>query len=109
MKITVSRWLANPMGQIKKIIKSACKRGLALVGVEVRRARGHDWTDVASFIPFEPTLKAAAAAGLSVGDYIDSVMNKIPGATQATCRPLGAWLRRRLPCWPSLPACLCPG
>jgi SAM-dependent methyltransferase len=72
------------MGQMKKTIKSACKRALALVGIEVRRARAHDWTDVASFIPFEPTLKAAAAAELSVGDYIDGVMNKIPGATQAT-------------------------
>jgi Methyltransferase domain len=44
----------------------------------------HDWRNVQTFIPFEPTLKAAREAGLSLGDYIDTVMNRIPGATQAT-------------------------
>lgn len=67
-----------------RMIKAAVKRAFALVGIEVRRVHSHDWTDVASFIPFEKTLREATAAGLSVGDYIDTVLNKIPGATQVT-------------------------
>ncbi|WP_190085885.1 methyltransferase domain-containing protein [Streptomyces longisporoflavus] len=39
---------------------------------------------VDDFIPFEATMRAARAAGLSVGDYIDEVMNGTPGATQST-------------------------
>jgi SAM-dependent methyltransferase len=64
-------------------LKKAVQSTLAGFGVEVRRA-GHDWSDTAQFIPLEETLAAARAAGLSVGDYIDTVMNNIPGATQAT-------------------------
>lgn len=67
----------------KRVVKGALKQSLMRVGLDVRRA-GHDWTDIESFIPFEATLKAAAAARLSVGDYIDAVMNGIPGATQST-------------------------
>jgi hypothetical protein len=67
------------MSDFKKFVR----RSLSSLGVEVRRA-GHDWTDPTQFIPLEQTLAAASAAGLSVGDYIDSVMNGIPGATQAT-------------------------
>jgi hypothetical protein len=44
----------------------------------------HDWSDVRNFIPFEKTIKAARAAGLSVGDYTDGVMNRTPGMTQRT-------------------------
>jgi hypothetical protein len=68
------------VGNVKQVVRTALKR----LGVDVRRIGGHDWTDIGSFIPFEPTLKAADAAGLSVGDYIDQVMNGIPGATQNT-------------------------
>ncbi|MER5891241.1 methyltransferase domain-containing protein [Streptomyces sp. NPDC001941] len=39
---------------------------------------------VDDFIPFEATVRAARAAGLSVGDYIDEVMNGTPGATRST-------------------------
>jgi SAM-dependent methyltransferase len=74
------------MNQVAKPLTSAVKRSLARLGIEVHLVRHHDWTDLASFIPFEATLKAAADAGLSVGDYIDGVMNKIPGATQETIR-----------------------
>jgi hypothetical protein len=45
-------------------------------------SRAHDWRDVRSFIPFEETVSRARAAGLSVGDYIDAVMNRAPGMTQ---------------------------
>lgn len=64
-------------------LKKLVQRSLSTLGVQVRRAH-HDWTDTTQFIPLQETLTAAAAAGLSVGDYIDSVMNGIPGATQAT-------------------------
>jgi len=66
--------------------KSAINRVLAPLDVKIVRSneQPHDWRNVQTFIPFEPTLKAAHEAGLSVGDYIDTVMNRIPGATQAT-------------------------
>ncbi len=72
------------MAHTAQVIKSAVKRSFSRIGIEVRLTGRHDWTDIGSFIPFEQTLKAASDAGLSVGDYIDGVMNKIPGATQAT-------------------------
>ncbi len=42
----------------------------------------HDYSDQSSFIPLQGTLDGARSAGLSVGDYIDTVMSKTPGATQ---------------------------
>lgn len=60
------------------------------MGIEVRLLRRHDWTDVASFIPFAETLRAAESAGLSVCDYIDAIMNHAPGATQATIDGMAA-------------------
>ncbi|WP_329128170.1 class I SAM-dependent methyltransferase [Streptomyces sp. NBC_01465] len=45
---------------------------------------------VDDFIPFEATTRAARAAGLSVGDYIDEVMNGTPGATRSTVDELRA-------------------
>lgn len=57
---------------------------LRRVGVELVPLGRHDWEDQEAYIPLEATLKAAADSGLSVGDYIDAVMNKTPGATQAT-------------------------
>jgi SAM-dependent methyltransferase len=69
----------------KRFVKGALRR----VGVDVRLA-GHDWTDIEAFIPFEATLKAAAAARMSVGEYIDGVMNGIPGATQSTIQQMRA-------------------
>ena len=57
---------------------------LRRAGVELVPAGRHNWEDQEAYIPLEATLKAAADAGLSVGDYIDTVMNKTPGATQAT-------------------------
>lgn len=58
-------------------------KSLAPLGLKVVR-RQHDWSDTANFIPFEETLSAAKAAGLSVGDYVDAVLNKVPGSSQAT-------------------------
>ncbi|MDX2257906.1 MAG: class I SAM-dependent methyltransferase [Hyphomicrobiaceae bacterium] len=57
---------------------------LGLIGQELVSANRHDVEDQEMFIPLETTLAAARAAGLSVGDYIDTVLNKSPGATLAT-------------------------
>ncbi|MFJ6700068.1 methyltransferase domain-containing protein [Streptomyces sp. NPDC091272] len=45
---------------------------------------------VDDFIPFEATMRAARASGLSVGDHIDGVMNGTPGATRSTVEQLRA-------------------
>ncbi|MFE6282635.1 methyltransferase domain-containing protein [Streptomyces sp. NPDC057877] len=50
----------------------------------------HNRGGVDDFLPFEATMRAARAAGLSVGDYIDEVMNGTPGATQSTIDALRA-------------------
>lgn len=66
--------------------RTAINWALAPLGVRIVRKNdsAHDWKNIEAFIPFESTLEAARQAGLSVGDYIDGVMNGIPGATQAT-------------------------
>jgi hypothetical protein len=63
----------------RRIVAEVRRRGVSLV-----KMRAHDWSNVANFIPFETTIKAAHDAGLSVGDYIDTVMSKTPGATRLT-------------------------
>ena len=72
------------MLSLRRTVKAAANRVLSPLGIEVTARARHDWTDTAKFIPLEQTLLAARAAGLSVGDYIDDVMNGIPGATQRT-------------------------
>ncbi len=57
---------------------------VAPFGLQVSRRSSHDWSDTRNFIPLEDTLIAAEQAGLPLGDYVDGVMNKIPGATQGT-------------------------
>jgi SAM-dependent methyltransferase len=67
----------------RSAVKSGVKRMLAPTGFEIVRSinkRG----GVDEYIPFEATMRAARAAGLSVADYIDEVMNGAPGATQST-------------------------
>jgi hypothetical protein len=67
------------MASLKKVVKES----LLKVGLDVRLT-GHNWADTKQFLPLEPTLAAARAAGLSLTDYIDTVLNNTPGATQAT-------------------------
>jgi len=82
------------------VLKSARKtvnRCLFPLGLEVIRKDSHDSRDQSNFLPFERTIAAAERSGLSVGDYIDEVMNKQPGATQATIdgmMRLGVFARR---------------
>lgn len=73
----------------KQFLKRVVGHVAAAVGLEIR-IRRHDWADIARFIPFRDTLKAANTAGLSVGDYIDTVMNGSPGATRATIEQVAA-------------------
>ncbi len=78
------------MRRAQRALKRAVNWAVAPLGVEIRVRQRHDWSDVASFIPLQPTLDGARAAGLSVGDYIDEVMNGIPGATAATLEQMAA-------------------
>lgn len=76
--------------QAFEVVQRQSNRVLRLAGVELVPAGRHNWEDQEAFIPFEATMKAAAAAGLSVGDYIDAVMNGSPGATQTTIDTLAS-------------------
>lgn len=82
---------------LKQIARTNINRLLARGGLQlVRSGDGHDWTDTRTFIPLDKTLEGAKRAGLSVGDYIDTVMNKSPGASQHTIdlmRSLGVFER----------------
>ena len=67
-----------------RTIKSTANTVLAPAGLKISRRDDHGWDDTANFIPFEKTLAAANDAQLSVGDYVDAVMNGVPGSSQAT-------------------------
>jgi SAM-dependent methyltransferase len=69
--------------------KSGVKRLVGRTGFDIVRSTNNRG-GVDDFIPFEATMRAARAAGLSVGDYIDGVMNGTPGATQSTVDELRA-------------------
>ncbi|MFF8381865.1 methyltransferase domain-containing protein [Streptomyces sp. NPDC015661] len=64
-------------------VKAGVKRLLARTGFDIVRSTNNRG-GVDDFIPFEATMRAARAAGMSVGDYIDDVMNGTPGATRST-------------------------
>jgi SAM-dependent methyltransferase len=69
--------------------KSGAKRLLSRTGFDIVRS-SNNLGGVDDFIPFEATMRAARASGLSVGDHIDAVMNGTPGATQKTIDELRA-------------------
>jgi SAM-dependent methyltransferase len=73
---------------VKHTVKQAVNTALLPLGIQVVGL--HDRTDVSTFIPLEETLAGARRAGLSVGDYIDTVMSKTPGATQNTIDQIAA-------------------
>src|SRR3954454_5571418 len=70
-------------------LKSGVKWLLGRAGFDIVRSTNH-LGGVDDFIPFEATMRAARAAGLSVGDHIDEVMNETPGATQSSIDELRA-------------------
>jgi hypothetical protein len=69
---------------ILKFARVAVNRCVSPLGIEILPKKGHDYSDDREYIPCQQTIAAAESSGLSVGDYIDEVINKIPGATQAT-------------------------
>ncbi|MEV0318939.1 methyltransferase domain-containing protein [Streptomyces sp. NPDC050658] len=69
--------------------KSGVKRLLGRAGFDIVRSTNNRG-GVEDFLPFEPTMRAARAAGMSVGDYLDEVMNGTPGATRSTIDELRA-------------------
>ncbi|CAM5704465.1 hypothetical protein SALBM135S_07618 [Streptomyces alboniger] len=73
----------------RSVLRSGAKRLLARTGYDIVRSTNNRG-GVDDFLPFEATMRAARAAGLSVGDYLDEVMNGTPGATQSTIDELGA-------------------
>lgn len=76
--------LANLLHAPGSFAKGAVNLMLSPLGIEVVRKHKHDWSDTRNFIPFKETIDAAQQRGMSVGDYIDTVVNNIPGTTQAT-------------------------
>ncbi|MEQ1649753.1 MAG: methyltransferase domain-containing protein [Hyphomicrobiaceae bacterium] len=73
-----------------RALKSAVNVPLASMGMRIERIDDHDWSDVANYIPFERTLEAATALGLSIGDYVDTVMNGVPGSSRQTIEKMAA-------------------
>jgi hypothetical protein len=67
-----------------KLAKSTLDLLTAPLGVEIVRRDRSNWSDTRNFINCEQTIASAARSGLSVGDYIDEVMSKTPGATRKT-------------------------
>ncbi|MER7758671.1 methyltransferase domain-containing protein [Streptomyces sp. NPDC097619] len=63
--------------------KAGVRRLLARTGFDIVRSTDN-LGGVDDFLPYEPTLRAARKAGLSVGDYLDEVVNGTPGATLGT-------------------------
>lgn len=75
--MSTTRWPGT--APLKSGIRGVARRA----GFDITRsvnARG----GIDDFLPFEPTIRAAQSAGLSLGDYIDEVINGTPGATKAT-------------------------
>lgn len=69
--------------------KSGLKQLLGRTGFDIVRSTNNRG-GVDDFLPFEATMRAARSAGMSVGDYLDEVMNGTPGATQSTIDELRA-------------------
>lgn len=63
------------------LAKQAIKRALNVVGLELTRAGDRPFVDYGSYIPFEATRKAARAAGMDIGAWIDKYYSHA-GATQ---------------------------
>jgi len=71
-------------------VKSVVNRSLAPIGIRIASVADHDWSDSANFIPFHQTMERASAAKMSVGDYVDAVMNGVPGSSQNTIDKMAA-------------------
>ncbi len=58
------------MSTTKHALKTAMRQSLSRLGLDIRSAIRTDRDLTGPAIAFEPTLRAASEAGLSVGDYI---------------------------------------
>lgn len=72
---------------VRRTALDGVNRALGVVGLEIGRSRQQDWQDPRTFIPFAETIRAAAAAGKPVGEYIDATYN-VPGVNEATIAQL---------------------
>jgi hypothetical protein len=75
------------MSILSRTLKFAVTKSLSSIGLRLTRISpdtDHDPNDITTYIPFERTIAAAQAAQLSVGDYVDTVMNKVPRSSQNT-------------------------
>lgn len=72
------------------VLKSTVNKSLAPVGIRIEKLDDHAWDDTSSFIPFERTMASARSAGLSVGDYVDAILNRMPGSSQSTIDKMAA-------------------
>jgi hypothetical protein len=64
----------------KKMINSA----FSPFGIKVVRTNGHDWSDTRTFLPFKETTNNAASMNITIEEYIETVINNLPGSTQQT-------------------------
>ena len=78
--------MTSTLGYARRGLNSLLNR----VGFELGRVdHRHNWDDYGTFIPFHDTLNKAAAAGLSVSDYIEKRHNR-SGATEETLEGMAA-------------------
>ena len=65
-------------------LKSITNTILTPAGLKIAKLDEHGWDDTRNFIPFGKTMASANAAHLSLGEYVDTVMNGVPGSSQST-------------------------
>lgn len=73
------------LARLKPVVNTA----LRPLGFKIDKL--HDFGDTANFIPFAETRAKAKAAGLSIGDYVDSVMNGVPDGSRNAVRMMSEW------------------
>ena len=82
----------SPRRSVTQGMLSSVKRATNFIiqplGLEIVRKDRHDWSDTRNFIPFAETLEASRQTGMTIGDYIDTVIAGTPGATENTIRNL---------------------
>lgn len=79
------------MIDIRTGVRTTVNASMRPFGVRIERIDRHDWSDTANFIPLQATLDAATAASLPLGDYVDSVMNGVPGNSRRTVDKMIEW------------------
>jgi hypothetical protein len=73
----------STVSNLARLAGKRLNRTLQAAGVQLVRIGPRPFEEFSDYIPFEETLAAAKAAGVSVGDYVDGRHN-VGGTTQAT-------------------------